>query len=45
MPRSTQILVETGIPVTMRDGTVLYTDVFRPGSWWPLPGFAPTDPV
>jgi len=30
MPRATSILIDRGVPVAMRDGCVLYADVYRP---------------
>ena len=37
------IRVDRDVPVAMRDGTVLMTDVYRPAADGPLPGAAPTD--
>jgi putative CocE/NonD family hydrolase len=37
MPDSTSIKVETNLPATMRDGVVLYADVYRPDGPGPFP--------
>ena len=37
MPDSTSIKVETNLPATMRDGAVLYADVYRPDGPGPFP--------
>ena len=37
MPDSTSIKIETNLPATMRDGAVLYADVYRPDGPGPFP--------
>ena len=37
MPDSLSIVVEKDIPVAMRDGTILRTDVYRPAEGGPFP--------
>ena len=37
MPDSTSIKVETNLPATMRDGAVLYADLYRPDGPGPFP--------
>ena len=37
MPDSVTLIVETNLPVKMRDGVVLYADLYRPGGPGPFP--------
>ena len=37
MPESHSLKVETNLPASMRDGTVLYADVYRPEGPGPFP--------
>ena len=44
LPLPTDILFERDVPVTLRDGTVLYTDVFRPVGGTNLPAIIAWSP-
>ena len=44
MPESCSLKVETNLPASMRDGTKLYADVYRPEGSGPFPVFLQRTP-
>ena len=45
MPKSVSVMLETNVPVTRRDGVMLYADVYRPGGARTLSSAVATEPI